>query len=140
MASPNNIAELPRIKPGRRGALSQIIEMQRLLFSDARDPKTTPSARAQVVRAWDSLEERKRIIRGHFKPGDVRLGDLAPDRIRRNVKRFAAANKRTLRQLPALEQCIAIPAQVKPAAKATTGETEPEADERASPEKPAGER
>jgi hypothetical protein len=51
MASPNNIAELPRIKPGRRGALSQLIDMQRILAKDALDPKTKPSARAQVVRA-----------------------------------------------------------------------------------------
>lgn len=76
MASPNNIAQLPRMKPGRRGALSQIIEMQGVLAKDALDPDTTPSARAQVARAWEVLEERKRILRMKPKPKDVDVKDL----------------------------------------------------------------
>jgi hypothetical protein len=72
MSSPNLIAELPRIKPGRRGALLQLIDMQRFLVADALAPKTTPSARAQVARAWEVLEERKRILRGRPLPGSLR--------------------------------------------------------------------
>ena len=75
MASPNNIAQLPRIKPGRRGAVSQILKMQDVLAKDALDPETTPSARAQVARAWEVLEERKRILRMKPKPKDI---DVTP--------------------------------------------------------------
>ena len=71
MASPNDIAQLPRMKPGRRGALAQILDLQRVLFESALDPGTTPSARAQVARAWCDLEERKRILRMKPKPKDM---------------------------------------------------------------------
>jgi hypothetical protein len=63
------------MKPGRRGALSQILQMQGVLAKDALDPKTTPSARAQVARAWEVLEERKRILRMKPKPKDI---DVTP--------------------------------------------------------------
>ncbi len=71
MASPNNIAQLPRVKPGRRGALSQVVDLQRLLFADANNPETSASVRAQIARAWCELEERKRILRMRPKPKDV---------------------------------------------------------------------
>lgn len=80
MASPNNIAQLPRIKPGRRGALAQIIELQRVLFEDARNPETTAASRAQVARAWDVLEERKRILRGRGLPKPVEAANTKPKR------------------------------------------------------------
>jgi hypothetical protein len=72
MASPNNIAELPRIKPGRRGSLHQILAMQHALVGDALAEDTTASARAQVARAWCELEERKRILRGRPLPGSFK--------------------------------------------------------------------
>ena len=48
--------------------------MQRVLFTDAVNPKVTATARAQVVRAWDVMEERKRILRMKPKPKDVEVG------------------------------------------------------------------
>jgi hypothetical protein len=80
MSSPNNIAQLPRMKPGRRGALSQILELQRLLVVDAVNPETTASARAQVARAWEVLEERKRILRGRPLPGSFKPEKEKPTR------------------------------------------------------------
>lgn len=78
MASPNNIAELPRMKPGRRGAVLQLLDMQRFLVADALNPDTTPAARAQVARAWEVLEERKRILRGRPLPGSLRPEKAKP--------------------------------------------------------------
>ncbi|MGO8928292.1 MAG: hypothetical protein ACLQU3_15600 [Limisphaerales bacterium] len=49
--------------------------MQDVLAKDALDPETTPSARAQVARAWEVLEERKRILRMKPKPKDI---DVTP--------------------------------------------------------------
>jgi hypothetical protein len=40
-------------------------------MADARRETTTPAARAQLARAWDVLEERKRILRMKPKPKDV---------------------------------------------------------------------
>jgi hypothetical protein len=45
--------------------------MQRVLKADVLNPETAPSARAQVARAWDVLEERKRLIRMKPKPKDI---------------------------------------------------------------------
>lgn len=73
MSSPNNIAQLPRMKPGRRGVVLQALDMQRVLVADALNPKTTPSARAQVARTWEVLEERKQILRMKPKPKDVEV-------------------------------------------------------------------
>jgi hypothetical protein len=76
MASPNNIAKLPRIKTGRRRTLAEILEMQQVLRESLLSKNTIPSARAQVARAWDVLEERKRVIRMRPKPKDV---DVSPE-------------------------------------------------------------
>jgi hypothetical protein len=67
MASPNNIAKLPRIKTGRRRTLAEILEMQQVLRESLLSKDTIPSARAQVARAWDVLEERKRVISPEIK-------------------------------------------------------------------------
>ena len=50
--------------------------MQRFLYADATNDKTEPRDRAQVARAWDALEERKRILRMKPKPKDV---DVSPE-------------------------------------------------------------
>jgi hypothetical protein len=71
MASPNNIAKLPRIKPGRRGTMAQLLEMQCVVFEEARNKETKPHLRAGLVRAWKELEELKRKIRGKPDPKPV---------------------------------------------------------------------
>lgn len=47
------------------------LKIQAALFADAVNPTTPAGYRAQVARAWDVLEDRKRIIRGKGKPKDV---------------------------------------------------------------------
>lgn len=60
---------IERRPPSRKGhakrpaAFTQAIELQRLAMDAAHHPKTSPSALAQLMRAWSELEERKRIIR-----------------------------------------------------------------------------
>lgn len=65
------IATLPRIKRSRRGTLRQIAELQDALYKDATDIGTSAASRAQVARAWDVLEERKRIFKMKPKPKDI---------------------------------------------------------------------
>lgn len=83
MASPNNIAKLPRIKTGRRRTLAEIIEMQQVLRESLLSKDTIPSARAQVARAWDVLEERKRVIRMRPKPKDL---DVSPETVQKRAR------------------------------------------------------
>lgn len=72
MASPNGIATLPRIKPGRRGALAQALELQQILLQTAADPQITPHALAAIARAWCAVNDTIRIIRGRPLPGQLR--------------------------------------------------------------------
>lgn len=62
------------------------VAVQQLLLADIQNPKTTPTVRAVLVRAWDILEERKRILRGIPSPGQLRP-DLDPVQLARAVKR-----------------------------------------------------
>src|SRR5208283_2297114 len=95
MASPNNIAKLPRIKTGRRRTLAEILEMQQVLRESLLSKDTIPSARAQVARAWDVLEERKRVIRMRPKPKDV---DVSPE-----IKKKRAIDAQRRRMYEAVE-------------------------------------
>jgi hypothetical protein len=71
----------PTPKPGRRKSpYSQALELQELLLSDARNPGVKATARAQVARAWDVLEERKRVLRMKPKPKDVDVSQDAKPR------------------------------------------------------------
>ena len=54
---------------------TQIVEMQALLLKDCKDEKTPAGYRAQCVRAWDVLEERRRILRMRPKPRDIDVSD-----------------------------------------------------------------
>jgi hypothetical protein len=53
------------------GALTQVFGIQRRLYETMHDEKVTPSALAQLARAWCECEERKRILRMKPKPRDV---------------------------------------------------------------------
>ena len=81
MASPNDIAKLQRIKPGRRGALIQILNMQQTLHKMTTAEGVKPMELASCARAWCELEERKRILRGKPLPGS-----LKPEKPKRNPK------------------------------------------------------
>jgi hypothetical protein len=52
------------------------LKLQEALYNDVLNPETTPAARAQLARAWECLEERKRIIRKIPKPKDVDVSHL----------------------------------------------------------------
>lgn len=62
--------------------MMQAAALQRLLVKDAENPETTPTARAQVARAWKELQEQRRILMGIPlpKPIEVKV-DPAPSRI-----------------------------------------------------------
>jgi hypothetical protein len=91
MASPNGIAQLLRMKPGRRGAITQVLDIQGMLYKDAMNPETSAGYRAQVARAWEVLEERKRILRMKPKPKDI---DVDPAALAKQLKKFRGkANK-----------------------------------------------
>ena len=49
---------------------NQACVLQRLAFETAFRSDCLPSARAQLMRAWTDLEERKRILRMKPKPKD----------------------------------------------------------------------
>lgn len=97
MASPNGIATLPRIKPGRRGSLSQLVGIQHVIWEKIHDPKATGHSVAALARAWCCVEETKRIVRGRFAPGQMRPSDLDPAALAKMAK---VARKRSSKVLP----------------------------------------
>lgn len=61
-------------------ALTQIVELQAKLRAACLDPNTSPAALAQCARAWEVLEERRRIIRMKPKPRDLDVSDSVRSR------------------------------------------------------------
>ena len=61
----------PPSREGAKGAYSYALELQAVAVRDCLDPETTPAAKAQLMRAWDALEERKAILKGRGKPANV---------------------------------------------------------------------
>ena len=104
---------------------SQLCEMQQVLREITLNPETKPADASACARAWDVLEERLRILRGKFRPGDVRASDLDPVRLAWQVKRFTRANKKTMRHLQGLDGAITIAAQVQPAQPPACGPDTP---------------
>ena len=120
----------PKNGQARKSPYQQVVEIQQLLLNDIRNPSTKPADRASCARAFDLLEERKRVLRMKFKPGDVRASDLDPVRLAWTVRRFKKANRRSVVNLPALADALIIETEaqvVEPSTKAATGGTEPEA-------------
>ena len=66
-----------RKRHGSRNPRSEAIAIQKLLLKDIEDKATTPTARAQLARAWEVLEERLRILNGKALPGQLRP-DIKP--------------------------------------------------------------
>lgn len=58
-------------KVRQQSPYSQALELQRIALRDCRDDETTPAQRAQAMRAWCDLEDRKRIIKGKGLPKSV---------------------------------------------------------------------
>lgn len=61
-----------RIRPGRRLSLRQALELQQLVFDTAFGGTAKPAEIAQLARAWDVLEDRKRVLRGKPLPGSLK--------------------------------------------------------------------
>lgn len=57
--------------------------MQRLAFADATNPALKPAERSTAMKAWDILENRKRILRGKGLPKSIEGKDLKPKRMLR---------------------------------------------------------
>lgn len=64
-------AALRRIRPGRRTSLVDALVLQRHVFETA-EQCTKPIELAALARAWDVLENRKRVLRGKPDPGHLR--------------------------------------------------------------------
>ncbi len=67
----------PKTRPKRSTAYLEALAMQKSLLEAATDPDVPAGYRAQCARAWECLEERKRILRGKPLPGQLRP-DLQP--------------------------------------------------------------
>jgi hypothetical protein len=58
--------------PKRKQAYLDALELQRELRKAVLDPTSKASDKASCARAWEVLEERKRILRGKPLPGQLR--------------------------------------------------------------------
>lgn len=72
-----------RLRPGRRNSLRQAVHMQQVLYesivgkgdtklADGSIRSPTLAEKAQAARAWEALEDRKRILRGRPLPGNLK--------------------------------------------------------------------
>ena len=61
----------------RTNAYQQIMAVQRLLLRDLFKKDTTPLVRAHLARAFDVLEERKRIMKMRPKPKDIDIDPVS---------------------------------------------------------------
>lgn len=49
----------------------QCCQIQKLLMADMQNGVTTPAQRASLAKAWDTIEDRKRILKGKGQPKPV---------------------------------------------------------------------
>jgi hypothetical protein len=84
----------------RKSPYQQAVELQRVIYNAATAKRVKPAALSSLARAWCDLEERKRILKMKFRPGDLRAADLDPAKADWIARRFRKANKRHLSYLP----------------------------------------
>ena len=65
------VSAATRIRPGKRRAVKQVLELQQLVFQKAHDKGVKAAEVAALARAWDSLANRIRILRGQPLPGSL---------------------------------------------------------------------
>lgn len=53
-------------------SLRQAIDLQSLVYDTAFSGTAKPAEIAQLARAWDVIEDRKRVLRGKPLPGSLR--------------------------------------------------------------------
>src|SRR6185369_16892403 len=61
-----------RIRPGKRNSLRQALQLQQRVFEEGMKPGIKPTELAHLARAWECLEDRKRILRGRPLPGSFK--------------------------------------------------------------------
>lgn len=91
-----------RITKGPRNPRADIIDMQRILIADIRNPKTMPHIRAQCARAYDVLEERLRILNNKPLPGMLRP-DIAQEREAKRASKRKGPSLLPLPEVPSKE-------------------------------------
>lgn len=70
-----NLESLTGKSPGGKKYYKQLLELQDDMFLRAMRETMDNSKAAACVRAWEVLEERKRIMRGRMKPGSINARD-----------------------------------------------------------------
>ncbi len=99
-------------------SVQEAIAIKQLLMKDMADPKTTPVARAALARAWSTVQESIRVMRGIPLPGQLRP-DLDPAMNAKRGKRGKAMLE--IAMMPAESPDLsAAPAPGKSAKPATT--------------------
>lgn len=53
--------------------------MQEVVYRDVMGTECDAQGKASLIRAWDLLEDRIRILRGHLKAGSVNESRKGPD-------------------------------------------------------------
>ena len=80
-----------QVKGGRK-FYRQLLDMQDVLYTSALGAETDPSERAACARAWEVLEERKRIMRGRPLPGSLKPTDTKHKRARETAPTPVSVN------------------------------------------------
>lgn len=68
-----------RPQDSRGRDMRQLLEMQRVVHYHVLNDATSPQDKASLIRSWDLLIDRKRILRGHLKAGSVNESRKGPD-------------------------------------------------------------
>ena len=84
----------------RQGAYTQACTLQDVVFKSATSDSVAPAVLSSLARAWSELEDRKRILKMKFKPGDLSAADLDPARADWVARKFRKANAKHLGHLP----------------------------------------
>jgi hypothetical protein len=96
LAHPAPVSAAIRIRPGKRNSLRQVLQLQQATYDTALALKEdvvrsedvalrarTASSIAQLARSWDTLENRKRVLRGRPLPGSLRPEKAKPKNLAR---------------------------------------------------------
>jgi len=108
---PAPINSAVRIRPGRRNSLRQALQIQQRVFDEGMKSGVTPGALAQLARAWDILEERKRILRGRPLPGS-----LKPEKpkSKQKINLWETSFRELPEPAPGLDACEPVPVESLP--------------------------
>lgn len=66
-----HISTFPKHRRGVHNALTQLVQMQRVLHGQTMNDKNRPHDRASCARVWAQLEEQRQILLGRGKPKPV---------------------------------------------------------------------